>query len=242
MPKVRVYEPSGNGYRDITTNDRSQVVRETRYDDGGQIQEHVERDPETDAEETTTYEGGKKVRKVKRDANGEVRHIETYDDNGRVASTEVASADTGLSEVAEFEWAKEGRLIEVQFGSGGVDEVLQFDYNHRSGALSNVTVLRPGADGMEIVSSVEFDEHGEVVHSSGDELEDLLADIKRHLKKEYGSANSHVRREASGDRVWVRHNEDGSFDVEVTNPEGLVMREYYASGRCYSGDECPFRQ
>jgi len=49
-------------------------------------------------------------------------------------------------------------------------------------------------------------------------------------------------RDIHGNRIWVRHNPDGSFDVEVTDARGrLVLRAYYQSGRCYLGDGGPFR-
>ncbi len=237
---VRIYNPTNDGYKDVTTNDEAVVIRETHYDEGDVVTETMDHDPRSGKTETTTYEEGRKKEKITRGPDGEELEREEYDKEGRVIRKE--TIEDFVSTVLEFHYDKKGRIIQVDKigGGGGIEESTQFSYD-REGRLWRVGHDKLSAQGMMPESSVEFDEQGEITGADGD-TRVLLEWINQLLATEYDDANCHVTTDHHGNRIRVCHNPDGSYDVNVTNRERkLVMRQYYLSGRCYIGDLCPFR-
>ena len=236
---VRVFNPSGNGYSDITTNDQAIVIRETHYGDDNVVKETVERDPESGETQTTSYENGKKKTRISRNRDGEDTKQEDYDEQGRLIREEVI--ENFISDVVEFSYDREGRIHLVQkFNDGHMDESVQFFYD-RDGKLESVSRDEFDENNTSTYSGLEFDDKGEIASSQGD-VERLIKLINRLLQREYPNIDGHLSVDHLGNKTLVRHNKDGSYDVSVTDSENrLVLREYYQSGRCYIGDECPFR-
>ncbi len=236
---VRIYNPSGHGYREVTTNRHGVEIREVHYGEDDVVEQVVERDPHDGSTTTTTYEEGRKTERTVHDADGSEALREAFDENGRLARRTTIEDFTGTT--WEYHYDRAGRLVRAQrTDSGGIAESVDFDYD-RDGRLRRATRHVSAEGGMQLDAHIEFDENAEITDAHGN-IEALLERIAHLLAVEYGEANAHVTRDHLGNRVWVRHNPDGSFDIEVNDRQGrLVMRGYTASGRCYAGDECPLR-
>ncbi len=239
---VRIYGSPGQGYTDVTTNGEGKEIRRTHYGEDGVVKDHTEIDPATGGKQTTTYKDGKLERKVTTDAQGHEREDIRYDKEGRVSErTTTDENDETLTE--EYQYDEKGRVIMVnkKKNGGGITESIDFAYNE-DGTLEHV--LRFGRDEQgnpRVDGKISFDKDGNVTGREGN-TDGLLDESKRHLGREFRDPNTHITRDPQGNTVIVRHNPDGSYDVTVINSEGKVIsRQYYGSGRCYLGDECPLR-
>ena len=240
---VRVYGAHGDGYTDITTDDQGREIRRTHYGEDGVVKDHTEMDPDKGTRETTTYKDGKKEKKIKKDAEGREREEEVYDKDGRVTErTTTDENDETLTE--EYQYDEKGRVIMVnkKKNAGGITESVDYAYNEEDGHLEHV--IRFGRDEQgnpRVDGKITFDKDGNVTGREGN-TDGLLEESKKHLGREFTDTGTHTTRDPLGNTVIVRHNPDGSYDVTVINSEGKVIsRQYFGAGRCYLGDDCPFR-
>lgn len=241
---VRVYGSPGQGYTDVTTNGEGKEIRRAHYGEDGVLKDHTEIDPATGAKETSTYADGKLERKVKTDANGDEREDTRYDKEGRV-SERTTTDENGEYVTEEYQYDEKGRVIMVNKkpsgAGGGITESVDFAYDEEGNLEHVVRFGRDEQGNPRVDGKITWDKDGNITSREGN-TDGLLDESKRHLGREFREPHTHVSRDPQGNTVIVRHNPDGSYDVTVINKEGKVIsRQYYGSGRCYLGDECPMR-
>lgn len=238
---VRVYGSPGEGYTDVTTNERGDRIREVKYGEDNVVRESREIDSDGTTR-TTKYKNGKLSTRETADEDGFTSEKITYDKQGRVHRRETTDEDFTTS-TETYSYDEHGRITQVsRLGpAGDIQESIEFEYDE-NGKLEKTTRWRDDESGeLQRGGHLEFDENGNIKDSEG-EVGGLLDDVKHYSKQEFGDANTHVTRDRAGNVVYVRHNPDGSYDVTIVNSEGRVISlQYFASGRCYLGDECPFR-
>ncbi len=240
---IRVYGAHGDGYTDITTDDQGREIRRTHYGEDGVVKDHTEINPVDGSKETTNYAEGKLKNKVKTDAQGNEKERTEYDENGRVRERTTVINEDGETLTEEYQYDEKGRVIMVnkKKNGGGITESIDYGYDE-DGNLEHVIRFGHNAQGQpEVQGKITFDKDGNVTGKEGN-TDGLLDESKRHLGREFRDPNTHITKDPQGNTVIVRHNPDGSYDVTVINKEGRVIsRQYFGSGRCYLGDECPMR-
>ncbi len=237
----RTYNPLGGGYKDTITTDDGTVVGVTEYDDYGAPKKATEYHADNGSTTEIEYKDGKISKRTVKDRDGQERIEENYDDEGRLTDRETTTEE-GITEEATWQYDEEGRVITVwrRTPGSGQDEKTFYTYDPETGTLiiaRRVTTQAPPLGEME--DRIEFNPDGTEVSRKGN-LDGLMDDLHPKPLPSPIPSDAHDTTNASGHRVRVKHNLDGTYEVWVYDKDGrLIDRQHLRPGPCYLGDGCP---
>lgn len=231
----RIFNPDGQGYRDVIRNDRGGLIGETHYNELGQKQKAMIVDEDADAVSEIDYERGHPKLKRVMEIGGRLLRTDRFDAKGNVVESTLYD-DAGPVFVTRFHYDGQDRVIRAarQKSDGGLLETT--DYGYEGDLLREAARKRQLEDGKETRDRLVLDESGGVVEAAGD-IKGILEASRPPADVLPPSARETL--DHTGNRIRVKVNRNATYDVTIFDKLGRVISwEKLRPGDCPGDDLC----
>ncbi len=196
---VTITENPLGGTTETEFNNAGEMVRETDIDENGNMTRNMERNPETGESTRTSYDG-----ESRRIQSREIRDangnvtVELYDLKGNLQDVEVTDKDNKFVSRKRFRRDEDGNIVN------------EVHYDEDERITDSIDTKYDKKTGRLISRK-----HHQYIHKRG----------KKVKKKYIGSTHTYKE---SGEEWLIRHNPDGSTDVWIYGPNGLVSPKQHS--------------